>query len=302
MVGYLHNAYAQSLSDHGEIIFLPHSKGWILKRKIPNSYYTDGMGIYPLFFCENWDGLLKDFEEIKNDLVCFSIVTDPFGKFRKTNLKQAFKDAFFPFKEHYVIDLSKPLDKIIAKHHLRNLKKAQKEIRVERCESPQLVANEWLKLYKHLIKIHNIKGIPSFSEKALTQQLNVPGAKVFRGIHKNNTVGMLVWYIHNNIGYYHLGASSDTGYRLNVSFALFWESLKYFCSVGYDWINLGAGAGINGNVTSGLTRFKKGWSTGTKTVYFCGRIFNRKHYNEILNKSKNNSFDYFPAYRKGEFS
>ena len=74
MNGYLHKAYAKSLLNNGEIIFLPQSKGWILKRKIPNFNYYDGMGIYPLFICENWNGLSEDLKEIRNELICFSLI------------------------------------------------------------------------------------------------------------------------------------------------------------------------------------------------------------------------------------
>ena len=145
MDGYLHITYAESLSDYGEILFLPYSKGWILKRRIPKSDYNDGMGIYPLFVCENWDELARDFAEIKNKLVCFSIVTDPFGEFDKNVLKSLFSDAFFAFKEHFIIDLSQNLDNIISKHHWRNIKKAREKIFVERCKSPKLIADDWIK-------------------------------------------------------------------------------------------------------------------------------------------------------------
>jgi hypothetical protein len=300
MNGYLHKAYAGSLSDNGEIIFLPHSIGWILKRKVPNFNYYDGMGIYPLFICENWDGLTKDLKEIRTELICFSIVTDPFGSFDKRSLEKEFTDIFFPFKEHFVINLSEPYEKMISKHHWRNIRKAQDEIFVEMCESPKLVANEWIKLYKHLIKIHQIRGIPAFSEKALTVQLEVPGVKVFRGIHDEETVGMLIWYVHNNIGYYHLGASNKQGYRLKASFALFWESIKYFSSIGLSWINLGAGAGTKNNKTSGLTRFKKGWSSDTRTAYFCGKIFDHDLYHKIKQSNNVPNTNYFPAYRSSE--
>jgi hypothetical protein len=302
MNGYLHNIYAQSLSDYGDIICLPHSKGWILKRRIPDSDHYDAMGIYPLFVCESWENLPRDLEEIQNELVCLSIVTDPFGEFDKNILKSLFSDAFFVFKEHFIIDLSKNLDKIISKHHWRNINKAQKNVFVERCRSPKLVAYDWIKLYRNLIKVRNITGIPAFSERALAKQLEVPGVQIFCGINEGETVAVLVWYIIGNVAYYHLGASSDRGYGLNASFALFWRSIEYFSSSGLDWVNLGAGAGTNANGNSGLTRFKKGWSSGTKPVYFCGRVFNQEIHDKIL-KQKNIEYDkYFPAYRKGEFT
>ena len=57
---------------------------------------------------------------------------------------------------------------------------------------------------------------------------------------------------------------------------------------------------INNDGTDGLSRFKRGWSTGTRTAYFCGRIFDHARYSEIMSVEGGGTTDYFPAYRKGE--
>jgi hypothetical protein len=46
-------------------------------------------------------------------------------------------------------------------------------------------------------------------------------------------------------------------------------------------------------------RFKRGWSTGERTVYLCGRILNRPKYAELSERAVAEP-GYFPAYRKGE--
>ena len=76
------------------------------------------------------------------------------------------------------------------------------------------------------------------------------------------------------------GAYSDTGYELRASFALFWVAIEYFAATDLQWLNLGAGAGVR-NSKDGLTRFKRGWSNGTRTAYFCGRIFDRAKYLKV---------------------
>jgi hypothetical protein len=63
---------------------------------------------------------------------------------------------------------------------------------------------------------------------------------------------------------------------------------------------LGAGAGTSA-ADSGLDRFKQGWSTDFRTAYFCGRIFDRKKYEEIVRLRNVPATSYFPAYRVGEF-
>jgi hypothetical protein len=112
---------------------------------------------------------------------------------------------------------------------------------------------------------------------------------------------MLLWYIQGNVGYYHLGAYSEFGYELRASFALFSFAIDYFAADRLRWLNLGAGAGVQGDATDGLSRFKRGWSTETRTVYLCGRIFNRSRYQEIVKAKRIGITGYFPAYRRGEF-
>ena len=60
--------------------------------------------------------------------------------------------------------------------------------------------------------------------------------------------------------------------------------------------------GVHCNKTDGLSRFKEGWSSDTRTAYFCGHIFDRDRYAELTSDINISETDYFPAYRKGEFS
>jgi hypothetical protein len=113
---------------------------------------------------------------------------------------------------------------------------------------------------------------------------------------------MLLWYVQDEVGYYHLGAYNEKGYALKVSFGLFWQAIHYFASKGLRWLNLGAGVGATTMIDGGLSRFKRGWATGKRTAYFCGRIFDNATYCEITRTAGCKGTDYFPAYRQGEFS
>jgi hypothetical protein len=300
--GYLHPLYSRSLSEFGEPLELPASKGWILKRSIPGTSRFDGMGCYPIFTCENWSNLEKDFSLLEDQLVSLSLVTDPFGDYTHPELLRYFKDVARPYKEHYVVDLLQQPGAFVSPHHQRNAHKALQQVEVEICENPIRFLDEWCFLYDTLIERHNIKGMTRFSRKSFAGQLNVPGMIAFRAIAGDKTVGMLLWAIHNNVGYYHLGAYSSEGYKLKASFALFWTLLGYFKNNGLAWLSLGAGAGLQGDEEDGLTRFKRGWATGTRTVFFCGRIFNIEKYQESISANKPKDANYFPAYRAGEFT
>ncbi len=301
MTGYMHESYAYSLADFGTPRELPHSKGWVLVRPIAGFAHYDAMGCYPLFACQDWSKLSLDLQNLSEDLVALSVVTDPFGQYDAPDLRQSFVDVVKPFKQHFAIDLHRPVKSYVNKHHLRNARKARQMLTVERCEQPALFLDDWTALYDTLIERHDITGITKFSRASFEKQLKVPGLVALRAVYAGATVGMLLWFVQGEVGYYHLGAYSPVGYELRASFALFWFAIEYFAASGLRWLNIGAGAGVGNDERDGLTRFKKGWSTGTRTAYFCGKIFDHARYREIVNAKGVAGTDYFPAYRLGEF-
>lgn len=300
MTGYLHPSYAESLSEFGKPRFLPRSGGWILERPVPGFPYRDAMGCYPLFVCKDWSQLHDDLRETEKDIVCLALVTDPFGNYDVSLLQQCF-DKVIAYKEHFVAELSRPIEQSLSKHHRRNGRKALRQLRVEKCEEPAQLISDWTSLYVDLTSRHGIKGIAAFSRKVFEIQLRVPGIVAFRAVHQKNTVGMILWYIHEDIGYYHLGAYTESGYDLGASFALFWNAFEYFADIGVRWVDLGGGPGVLSGNDDGLSRFKRGWSTGTRPAYFCGRILDREKYSEVVSTQSTFGEAYFPAYRSGEF-
>jgi hypothetical protein len=187
----------------------------------------------------------------------------------------------------------------VAAHHQRNARKALRRVTAEIVSEPLNYLEEWVSLYNNLITRHKIKGITKFSKDAFAKQLSIPGMVVLRAAIDDKTVGMLLWYIQGDVAYYHLGAYSSDGYQHKASFALFWTLLSHFADAGLQWLSLGAGAGTQGDENDGLTRFKRGWSTGTRTAYFCGRILNHQKYQEIMRTIQNPVDNFFPAYRHG---
>jgi len=301
MSGYLHPDYAFSLAEFGSPQELPRSKGWILSRPIPGSPHQDAMGCYPLFSCKDWSMLNYDLEELENTLVTLSLVTDPFGAYDETYLQQCFRDVVTRYKKHYIVDLRRPVDEIVCKHHRYYARKALKSVSIEECPDPTLLLEEWLEFYSNLMKKHKFKGIKAFSKKAFLKQMNTPGMVMFRAISRDVSVGAHLWYLQGDVAHSHLAALSTQGYDIGASYALYWVAIEYFAQKGLHWLNLGSGAGVKSDTSDGLSQFKRGWATGTKTAYFCGRIFDHAKYSEIVKAKGIRSKDYFPAYRKGEF-
>lgn len=300
----MHSGYAESQSEFGAPMELPRCGGWVLKRKIAASNSFDAMGCYPLFCCKDWAQLSLDLEDLNKNatanLVSLSLVADPFGVYDETYLRHCFKDVVIPFKEHFIVDLQRPLNGIVSAHHRYYARKALNNLIPEECSQPIQFADEWASLYANLIDRHSLDGIKAFSRNAFTVQLAIPGTVVLRVIHQGITVGAHIWYVQGDVAYSHLAALSETGYTLMASYALYLYALKYFADK-VRWLDLGAGAGSSNDGGDGLSQFKRGWSNGTRTAYFCGRIFNHKIYEEHVKAKSISSTDYFPAYRKGEF-
>lgn len=300
MTGYGHEKYAESLSEFGTPHYLPKANGWILIRDIPGTPYRDAMGGYPLFVCEHWDRLSEDLDNLGDESVAVSIVTDPFGDSDGDELRRAFPDRVIEFKKHYVVELSVPEDKRTSRHHRYYARRGLESVDVERLRCPQEALSDWVTLYAELVARHGIRGIALFSERSFAKQLTTPGITVFCARQGGEVVGMNLWYADNDRAYLHLAAYDTRGYAAYASYALMQYAIEYFRDRCLRELTLGAGVGHEDRQDSGLARFKRGWSSTTRQVYFCGRIMNRRRYDELAASRGEADSDFFPAYRKGD--
>jgi hypothetical protein len=300
MTGYAHPGYVESLAELGVPRELPRCGGWVLERQIPGFPDHDAMGCYPLFCCQDWSQLDADLKDLGDELVSLALVTDPFGEYSPACLRRCFQGVVIPFKDHFIADLCCPTNDIVSAHHRQYARKALKSLHVEECQNPIQFIDEWVDLYTQLVDRHDIKGIKAFSRRAFAKQLTIPGTAMFRALHDDVIVGMHIWFLQGEVGYGHLGAYSEAGYELGAAYALY-RSVIERLSDKVRWLDLGAGAGTRNDGDDGLSRFKRGWSTGTRTAYFCGQVFDRQKYAEIVKAKGVIETDYFPAYRKGEF-
>jgi len=258
------------------------------------------MGCYPFFSCLDWSSLAADLDDLPEDVIALVLVADPLGELGPESLRDCFKDLVRPFKEHFVVDLRRDPQEFVSASHRRQARKALCTVSVERCAYPQQHRAEWLHLYETLCTRHEIRGMRAFSPQAFAAQLAVPGLVMFRATHEEATVGITLWYQHGNVGVYHLGAYSTPGYELHASYGLFWFAITHFAREGLGWLNLGGGPGASTQADDGLVRFKRGWATGSRTAYLCGRVVDGRTY-DLITRGKQDT-NYFPAYRHGEFS
>lgn len=297
--GYGDPAYVRSLREFGTPRALPRSGGFLLERQIPASDRRDGLGPYPLFACGDWSALAADLDEVGRDLVSVALVPDPFGAYDPTVLPQAF-DVMRPFKDHLVYDLSVPAARALSKHHRYYVKQARGRVTVEVCADPPAFLAEWVALYGVLVERHGLRGIKAFSREAFREQLAVPGIVVLRATHARETLGAHLWYVSGRVAYSHLMAQSAAGYEAGASYALYAAAIEHFAPRA-AWLDLGAGAGV-ATGSEGLAQFKRGFATGTRPGFFCGRIGDREAYASLCAQAGARPDEtYFPAYRRAEF-
>lgn len=283
-LGYQSFEYADSLSEFGIPRYLPRCKGWILERRIDGSPYWDGMGPYPLFCCERPDYLAEDLRALKN-LVSVTLVLDLTPS--EAALESAF-DRYKEFKTFYVVNRVKEYKPV--RHHARYAKKATKDgVEIYRLGNEDHALGSWVAMYQNLISKHGITGIQAFSTKSFVKQFTVPGLNVFVAEYEGKTVGMLLFFDHGDRVYYHLGASSDQGYKLHASFALMDYAIRSFEG---KTIILGGASG-NQDSDDGLAQFKAGWANETRHSLLCETVNQAKVY-EMLALGRT---DYYPAYR-----
>lgn len=298
--GYASSAYAESLAEFGELIHLPRSGGYLLKRSIAGSTEFDAMGCYPLFFCEDWTKLDADLEDLPEEIVSVALVADPYGAYSPNDLRETF-GVVNPFKEHFVVDLSQPAEDIGTKSHSKQARKALEKIQVEVCKDPGGFADDWSELYKQLRIRHNISGIRAFSKRAFLQQLSMPEVVVHQAFYEGELIGAQIYYVQDDVVYCHLGAVSDAGYNMAAFYAMDFYSFQYFSGTARK-LDLGGGVGFSGEGEDGLSKYKKGWSSEIRPVYFCGRITNSDRYAALTAERQLHETNYFPAYRSGEFN
>jgi hypothetical protein len=296
---YAHPGYAASLAGFGTPVELPRCGGWLLERPIGGTGLRDAMGCYPLFDCADWSGLAADLDACAERFVSVALVTDPFGACDEALLRRSFQRVAV-FKQHYVADLELPVNARAPQRHRYNARRALSRVIVDVPSQPLQCLEEWCDIYGQLAARRRIDGIRRFSRASFAAQFALPGLVVMRAREGTTTVGMHLWLVDGEVARSHLSASSERGYALASSYAIHWAANEYFAGK-IRWLHLGGGAGLRCDGSDGLSAFKRGWATGTRPVYFCGRVCDPRRYAALARDAGAEDTGYFPAYRVGEF-
>ncbi len=296
--GYASAAYARSLAHMGSPRALPHSGGWILERPLPDGGGSDAAGPYPLFTCPCWEQLEADLEALAGRLVSLVLVIDPFCPLGEPALRRLFPHRLVRYKTHYLVHPARLDADRLPRHHRRNLRRAGREVEIDIQPAGLALLDEWAALYALLVARHGIRGPARFPRAAFARQLQLPGMFAVRARAGGRTVGMQLWLQAGRVGYYHLGASDQEGYRRRAAYAMTHEAIRFLGARDVEVLDLGGGAGVRPK-EDGLTRFKQGWATDARPVFLGGRILDPPRYRELCAMRPALDLDFFPLYRAG---
>ena len=298
--GYDATEYARTCPHLGTPRLLPRSGVTIMVRRIEMPFVaTDACGTYPLLSTQRWHELAADLAD-QRDLLSFVAVVDPLRAPGTATLEAVFPDHLLAFKTHYLarLDAHEPLAHIAASHQRKALAAAQR-LHVEVAADPAAHAPDWRRLYGELRSRHRFRGAADFPAASLAAQLALPGMLAVLARDAHRVVSMSLWLVSGTHAHYHLGASDAAGYDAGASFATFAHAFEVLAARGVEWVDLGGSAGLrNGSgAGDGLARFKRGWSSETRTAWLGGRILDLRRYGQLC--GTRTADDYFPAYRSG---
>ncbi|HEV8433697.1 MAG TPA: hypothetical protein VGR95_09795 [Thermoanaerobaculia bacterium] len=242
----------------------------------------------------DWSAVAADLEALPNDVISFVGVTDPFGDYSKPMLDRTFPDLVARYKEHHIVESARWNGG--SRHHRYYARRASKFVHVYLAGRPSDYSEAWLSLAQTLAKRHSIRGIGGFSENAYRKQLAIPGAHLFLAETGAEIVAGQIWIVSESGAYSHATASSERGYAVRASYALYAAAIDHLSRT-VPFLDLGASPDQGHG--SGLEAFKAGWATTTRPVFLCGRILNEPAYS-ALSARVPPDVRYFPRYRAAE--
>jgi hypothetical protein len=288
---YASASYVNALDFAGRPLAVPEWSGFVLVRSIAATD-EDAMGVYPRQVlpadADLRDGLAR---LAAVGLVSLVLVPDPSFSPPRDDLSAAF-DVCRPFKTHQLIERTEGYAP--SRNHRQKIRRAQSRCRVDR---GLLAAHlgDWRRLYDALSERHGISGVAGFPDAHFEVLAQTPVFETFVAAVGDAVVSMSIWFEHQGVAYYHLGASSPEGYAVGASYGLHDAAIQHFCGV--DRIDLGAGAGLLDDPEDGLARFKRGFANAEAQALICGAVLDRQRYG-ALTRGRGAS-DFFPAYRAG---
>ncbi len=293
--GYQHPGYARSFSGNAQIKRLEHSGGWLLRRPVNNQGIEDLCNAYPMFVGDNVTALAVDLAAMDHTQVASIILrSDPFDDYSITGGLPGF-DIVRPFKHHYIASLERPWRSFVRKSSRKVAARVRQQFEFSCVPQPSTRAHTLWQLHQLMLEKQGANKALWTSE-IIAAQLVLPGVTVFEVSDTTQTHAIACFMAVADRVYAHLLGVTEEGRAQNIIHGIYAYALDYFRDQA-RYIDFGSNAGLADDPEDGLSCFKQGWCSETRTSYLCGKILNPSLYTELCYQHGVSSATFFPAYR-----
>ena len=291
---YTKEAYATALSGEREPVYLAALDTWAIARPIAGSAHWDAMGPYPVTTVRE----AADLSVVRSTLAAEGLVTwtgvTDVLQGDLPWIEHAF-DYVAPFKTHFLVDRSAG-EVRFSKHHRYEVRRARRTCST-RVISLGAHLGDWAALYGALIDRHEIGPRHRFSDRYFQMLAESDDVTMVGAFVEERLVCAHLWVTSTWGVYSHLAASGREGYDCGAAYGVVDHAISHFAD--QPRIDLGGVAKAEDDTSTGLGRFKRGFSNATGTNHIVGIIADRPAYESLLDEGGANEEgpNYFPAYR-----
>ena len=304
-------AYVGSLSPEGSEV-VPLWGGHVLLRPLPGAVGVDAAGAYPLAGFDPGADLRAGLQALASrGAVALAAVPDPlYGPDEAELRRQA--DVYRRLKTHYLLDRDAgPFAP--TRHHRQEIRRADRRCTVE-AVGLGAVMPDWLDLYARLSDRRGIGPAARLPEAHFEWLARDPQAVTLVARVDGSAAAISIWLSDGEVAHNHLGASSNAGYRVGASYALYAAAIDRFA--GHRALDFGGMPGLVDDPAHGLARFKRGFANAERSTVLAGFVLDRARYDRAVAQAAEGQVaegqvaegeaaeaqaapvaDFFPAYR-----
>ncbi len=262
---YCSRRYGEGFIEKGvELMFVPGWDTHVLARRSREASCTT-VGLYPFASLSPDADLAAGLAHLASrGTTSVSLITDPVWSPPAERLSASF-DTCRPFKQSYLID-GKAGRIRVRKRHRNRINMALRSVEVRPVPLAEYLG-EWFDLYSFLVQRKTLERgrvLPQVHFEALASLEEVTA---IAAVAAGTVVGMSLWIRFKQFTYFHLSASSEEGYRLFASYAMYAHALEALNES--QTIVLGPCGGLVDSPSDGIGEFKRGFANALGQSYLC---------------------------------
>jgi transposase-like protein len=268
-------AYAHALEDaDAKALAVPEWGTYVLVRASDNGL-LQATGMRPLAGLGPTSDVKGGLERLRRAGVrSISLVTNPLWCPELSVLQRHF-DSCRKFKSYFLVDRGSGRVRV-RKRHRNRINHALRKSEVREVSLADHL-DTWLRLYRGNARRRQIG--EGFSPTYFERLVGVDGLETLAVVSEGRIVTMTLWLRHEEVLYFHDGASAEEGFQISASYAAFGHAIERSTSSSY--VFLGGSAGLRDDPRDGLASFRRGFANATAPSYVCSATLHRSGNDEV---------------------